>query len=166
MHLFGQHQFSVNTQSLALTIVDREDGLYLHLTGTNFFERIDDPRIAETEPVWNQNLVSENGKVYRAEFLAHRQIEALRREPAALEKAMEAKEKDRMEIVRAFMAPRYAEGYVKGVHDTDAAKVLSALLDMESNIGMLRYPSKARALAMLAGKQLENPWKKHDNIPL
>jgi propionyl-CoA carboxylase beta chain len=24
----------------------------------------------------------------------------------------------------------------------------------------------ARALAMLRGKQLENPWKKHDNIPL
>ena len=24
----------------------------------------------------------------------------------------------------------------------------------------------ARALAMLRGKTLENPWKKHDNIPL
>jgi propionyl-CoA carboxylase beta chain len=24
----------------------------------------------------------------------------------------------------------------------------------------------ARALDMLKGKQLENPWKKHDNIPL
>ena len=24
----------------------------------------------------------------------------------------------------------------------------------------------ARALAMLRGKKLENPWKKHDNIPL
>jgi propionyl-CoA carboxylase beta chain len=23
-----------------------------------------------------------------------------------------------------------------------------------------------RALAMLKGKKLENPWKKHDNIPL
>jgi propionyl-CoA carboxylase beta chain len=24
----------------------------------------------------------------------------------------------------------------------------------------------ARALRMLAGKRLENPWKKHDNLPL
>jgi propionyl-CoA carboxylase beta chain len=24
----------------------------------------------------------------------------------------------------------------------------------------------AHALAMLRGKKLENPWKKHDNIPL
>ena len=31
------------------------------------------------------------------------------------------------------------------------------------------YPTRrrvARILAMLRHKQLENPWKKHDNIPL
>jgi propionyl-CoA carboxylase beta chain len=27
-------------------------------------------------------------------------------------------------------------------------------------------PRLCRALAMLRGKRLENPWKKHDNIPL
>ena len=39
---FGQHRFNVNTQSFELTMVPREGEMHIHLTGTDFFERIDD----------------------------------------------------------------------------------------------------------------------------
>jgi hypothetical protein len=33
------------------------------------------------------------------------------------------------------------------VHDEDAAQILGALVEMQTSIGLLRYPSQARACA-------------------
>ncbi|MEL6717267.1 MAG: DNA repair ATPase, partial [Bacteroidota bacterium] len=38
----GKHHFSVNTQPLDLTIINKNDRLHFHLSGTNFFEEIKD----------------------------------------------------------------------------------------------------------------------------
>ena len=47
------------------------------------------------------------------------------------------------------MAPRYAEGYTKGVHDEDALKLLSAILPVHRTLGLLRFGPRVRALALL-----------------
>ena len=47
------------------------------------------------------------------------------------------------------MGPRYSEGYVKGVHDHDAAALASTLFQIDGQIGNLRYPSRARGMARL-----------------
>ncbi len=153
---FGEHSFSVNTQALGLTVIDREDGLYLHLTGTDFFEKVVDPRIEATKPVWHRQLASEDDTVYRSEFLAYRMLLSLREDRASFERAASADPAELVETVRVFMAPRYAEGYVKGVHDVDTAAFLKALLAMESAIGLLRFAPSARALAMLYWHQLQD----------
>ena len=67
----GKHLFSVNTQPLDLTIVERDGDMFFHLTGTNFFERIEDEEFLQTKAVWQQHLISENETVYRAEYLAY-----------------------------------------------------------------------------------------------
>ena len=67
----GKHLFSVNRQPLDLTIVERDGDMFFHLTGTNFFERIEDEAFLQTKAVWNQHLISENEEVYRAEYLAY-----------------------------------------------------------------------------------------------
>ena len=36
----GKHHFSVNTKAIDLSIVQREDGLYYHITGTDFWIRL------------------------------------------------------------------------------------------------------------------------------
>ena len=66
----GQHRFSVNQQSLELTLIPRDDGMYAHLTGTGFAEKIDDPRLNKYQSQWSQSLPSETDTVYRSEFLA------------------------------------------------------------------------------------------------
>jgi hypothetical protein len=137
---FGRHQFTVNTQALDLTIVPRGDQMMIHLTGTNFFEAITDAEFLATREVWSQSLISENASVYRAEYLAY----LLLREPGIAE----VKEEDLAERVTAFMAPRYAEGYQKGVHDEDALKILTALLELHGKLGLLKAHTLARALAV------------------
>ena len=38
---FGAHKFTVNTQPLDLTVVNKQDALFFHLSGMDFFERIE-----------------------------------------------------------------------------------------------------------------------------
>ena len=135
---FGNHKFSVNTQELDLSIVPRDGEMFFHLGGTDFFEQIGDDAFLATREVWSQQLVSEDDRVYRAEFLAWKFLAA----------NPEVAEVD-VEEIQKFMGPRYAEGYTKGVHDQDAAKILEKLVPLHHGIGLLRYSPAARALAIL-----------------
>ncbi|MEG6659234.1 hypothetical protein V2A87_44710, partial [Pseudomonas aeruginosa] len=51
--------------------------------------------------------------------------------------------------IRDFAAPRYKEGYEKGIHDHDAAAILVRLLPLRESAGLLRYAPSARAFASL-----------------
>jgi hypothetical protein len=62
----GKHKFSVNTQSLDLTLLPRDGALYRHLVGTDYFEAIDNEELNALRPYWQQNLISENPYVTRA----------------------------------------------------------------------------------------------------
>lgn len=149
---FGDQQFSVNVQALDLTTVLRDDILHLHLTGTNFFEEIEDEILNATRPVWDQEVVSENQDVYRAEYLAYQILKTLDERPSSelpggSHPPLAGSHDELVEYVAKFMGPRYSEGYVKGVHDHDAARLVKALADMRATIGLLRYHTRARSLA-------------------
>lgn len=134
---FGRHNFSVNTQELELSIVPHEDTMCFHLSGTAFFEPVENPEFLATRPVWDQQVVSENSRVYRAEWLVWQMLaQGIEGTPA-------------IEAVHTFMAPRYSEGYTKGVHDEDAFKILTAVLPVHRSLGLLVFSPRARALAML-----------------
>lgn len=147
----GRHLFNVNVQPLDLTTVLRDGQMYYHLTGTNFFEKVDDPRLEAARDLWEQELVSENREVYRGEYLAYLLLrgtpENPHREPGPGARLPALQLEELTAQVTQFMGPRYSEGYVKGVHDHDAARILQALLEMQQTIGLLRYPARARALA-------------------
>ncbi|MCA9078901.1 MAG: DNA repair ATPase [Planctomycetaceae bacterium] len=144
---FGQHRFSVNTQLLDLTTVLRDDRLHLHLTGTEFYEPLDKTELNETRPVWGMEVCSENADVYRAEYLAYRMFRELGN-------AIDLAESNVLAAVQQFMAPRYVEGYTKGVHDHDAALLIRALCESDQHAGLLRYSPQARALASYCWRQL------------
>ena len=149
---FGRHRFSVNTQDLELSIIEHEGTMCYHLSGTAFFEPVDSEEFLATRGVWDQQVVSENSRVYRSEWLAWQMLgQAADGEPT-------------LESVQAFMGPRYSEGYTKGVHDEDALRILAALLPVHRPLGLLRFGPRVRALAILfrevyqateAGQQLE-----------
>ncbi len=144
----GRHRFTVNVQALDITTVRREDRQYFHLTGTDFFEKVTDPAFEATRPVWDMEVPSESESVYRGEYLAFRMLRHFDETGEPPRSALDPDAGTDWEgIVRAFMAPRYSEGYVKGVHDIDGAKLFPALLSIHTAIGLLRYPPRVRALA-------------------
>jgi hypothetical protein len=139
----GRHRFLVNTQELDLTVVPRNDSLCLHITGTNFFEPIADEALDATRAVWSLDTVSETAELYRAEWLAYRTFTALppHEKPAA---------DQYLPLVRSQIAARLGEGYVKGVHDEDASAILAALVEMHSQLDLLRFSAESRTLAAVA----------------
>ena len=155
---FGPHKFSVNTQALDLTVVPRDGEMCYHLTGTNYFEKLLDADFLATRPVWDQEVVSESKDVYRAEYLAYTLFqESLGGRTKPLAEIAAMTDELRIALVRQFMVPRYAEGYVKGVHDLDAAAILGALAQTHAAIDLLRHPPRARACARLAWNECPDP---------
>jgi MoxR-like ATPase len=146
----GSHRFAVNQQPLEGTVVQKDGHLCFHLTGTGFFEAIEDESLEQTKDVWGLSVVSETPEVYRAEYLAFKMLQDLLAGPAG---EMDAVRKLSVEglssRVQAFMGPRYDEGYIKGVHDHDAALILRSLSEIRSTAGLLRYDTRARAVATL-----------------
>ena len=155
----GQHQFAVNKQAFDLTMLPRPgpDGattLSLHLTGTEYFEDIDDAVMNELRDLWDDTLVSEDSTVARAEYLATTILfGALDALPgaASLEALEEARLQDGglMAVVANVARARYDEGYERGVHDSDATAILDALLNLRRQAGKLSHSPRARALAAL-----------------
>jgi hypothetical protein len=149
---FGKHRFAVNTRPLELTMVPRDGGMALHLTGTDFYEAIDDPEVDAARPYWDQALPSEGPDVGRAEYLAASVLFAAEEgrslTMAQLEDALLGDDA-LLGVVRAWAGERYDDGYERGVHDQDATAVLRELLHLRATAGLLRFPPRPRAAAML-----------------
>lgn len=143
----GKHRFSVNQQELDLTLIPRDDHVLLHLTGTQYYERLDEPELDRLRGYWNMSQPSESDRVYRAEYLAALVIEEFRQ---ASDLPVNVADLDELtDYIRKFASPRYREGYEKGIHDHDAALIVSTLWPAIQSAGLLRFSPKARALAML-----------------
>ena len=145
---FGKHKFSVNTQPLDLTTVIKEGQMFFHLSGTNYFEAVAHDGLNATKAVWDQPVVSENRDVYRGEYLAYLMLTAINDGTIQRPELSEADDEDGLlETVQKFMASRYSEGYIKGVHDHDAVLILRPLLKLDHELGLLKYSTQSRALA-------------------
>lgn len=153
----GRHAFTINRQPLDMALVAKSGGVAFHITGTDYFAPAADDRLAALARYWDQPLVSESEALSRAEYLAGELLSASLNGsdgPAWNELVDVATAGDEahaalLEHVRRIAAPRYQEGYQKGVHDEDAARVLAALATMQHAAGLLAYEPTARALALL-----------------
>ncbi|QNP64401.1 DNA repair ATPase [Streptomyces genisteinicus] len=140
----GRHRFTVNTQPFELTLVPQGDGLAFALTGTDYRAPVTDGAdagFAATRPFWEQTLPSENTDVYRAEHLAARLL--------AEHGARALADADIPDVVRRAAQEAYDEGYERGVHDHDAASILTEVVRLHAGAGLLRHPPRARAAAQL-----------------
>ncbi len=149
---FGEHRFPVNKQPLELMIVPHDDGLAIHLAGTDFYEPLTDERLVAARALWHQDLPSESPEVYRGEYLA---ASVLADAEAGVGGATVAALHDHARAgtleaaLRQVAQERYDEGYERGVHDADAAKILERLLAMREGAGRLGHATGARALAVM-----------------
>ena len=135
----GSHKFAVNKQSLSLTLVRRNDELYFHLTGTSFYQKVKSDELLRYRNIWEQELVSENSTVYRSEYLAYQTFLASRKNPTF----------DPEAFMTTYIEQHYAEGYIKGVHNTDAIQIFHAIKQLDDKLELLRFESPLRAIAQL-----------------
>ncbi|SJN27999.1 DNA repair ATPase [Psychrobacter sp. JB385] len=172
----GKHRFSVNTQPLDLTLLSRQqsDGkrvLNLHLTGTDYYEVLNNAELNALRPYWEMNIASESDKVYRAEYLAYSIIESAKNSQDSLTETRLYQAYDETvitldingeidndsplaKLVKAYATPRYQLGYDKGIHDHDATLLLMQILPTLREAGLLIYTPQVRALAQLFYWQL------------
>lgn len=164
----GKHRFSVNTQPLDMTVVLKNDKQTLHLTGTDYYQELDNAQLNELKAYWKQSLISETEQIYRGEYLAALLIKAADNNEQGLsrEKLLAAVTNDAQlkKLIRNFASPRYQEGYEKGIHDEDCAVILAALLPVLDESGLLAYGPKCRALAALfwtnySQEKLKQSWQ-------
>lgn len=151
---FGRHAFTVSQQALDLTLVPRDEKLAWHLTGTDYYASVDDTRLDPFRALWDQPLISETPALARAEYLAGSLLyAALNRQDGMswteLQQAASGDSPALPGVVRQYAATRYREGYQKGIHDDDAARLLAALIRMQGEAGLLAWGPKQRVLALL-----------------
>lgn len=155
-----RHRFSVNTQEVDLTLLPRGEHLAQHLTGTDYYEVVDDPVLNELKPYWTMTLASESTSVYRAEYLAYQFWQALQAGELASKRSEILAELQNLDAlvsrVRDYAGPRYREGYERGIHDHDAALILQQLIPQARAAGTLRYPVTVRAQAVYYWAQVQH----------
>jgi hypothetical protein len=145
---FGKHKFLTNSQALDLTTVTKEGRLFFHLSGTNYMRPVPPGELAFDAELMAQEVVSENRQVYRGEYLAKLLYDRLLSSRQEMERWFAMTEAEMVSAIQVFMAPRYQESYIKGVHDHDAALILRVVLDKHQALGTLRQPPAVRNLAM------------------
>jgi hypothetical protein len=161
----GRHRFSVNTAPIDLVMLPRPTAagvrMHFHLTGTDYLRVVDDPGFAATAPFWELPVEGETPAVYRGEYLAWQILRAAERgaeglSAAGLREALLA-DGALAALVQEAAARRVDQGYERGVHDHDAAKILAALIHLTDACGLLRHPAAARALALVAWARHPDP---------
>lgn len=157
----GKHKFAVNRQALDLTIVFKEGKLNYHLTGTDFYQPLQNAVLDSGKKYWDQDLVSENEAIYRSSFLAYKIFKT----HSISELSVMTTEK-LQELVADETSKNYSEGYIKGVHDADALLILKTLLEKHNALGMLRFDSKTRAFAQFFWNNLEASKRESLNLKI
>ena len=141
----GKHKFAVNQQSLSLTLLNRNEQLYYHLTGTSFYQLVKKEEIQQYRDIWSQELISENNEVYRGEYLAYKAFEASR----------SSQNFNAEKYINQVVEQNYSENYVKGVHNIDALDLYDALKSIDDRLGLLRFTPKLRAISQLFWHSLD-----------
>ncbi|MEJ6949460.1 DNA repair ATPase [Natronospora cellulosivora (SeqCode)] len=143
---FGNNQFLVNNQKAELSLLKKEDGFYFHISGTDFWEKVDGGDFINYQAVWEQELISENDNVYRGEFLAYNIFKRYQEDKSLKDLYKEGQQKLE-KIVKEYIQNHSNEYYTKGVHDHDGQKILSAIVDTYLELELASYNPKIRAIA-------------------
>ncbi len=153
IRLGPRHKFSVNTQQLDMTIIPRGKELHAHLSGTDYYEVIDNNELYQLNHYWNMSLESESPDVYRSQYLAYQILQSAGNELHGLDMQSLSHavndEASLAKLVQDFARPRYKEGYERGIHDHDCTLILMQLLPALERADLLRFSPKSRALAQV-----------------
>lgn len=138
----GKHKFGVNKQQLDLTIVFHDNELNYHLTGTDFYKKLNNEEFVNNRHLWNQEYVSETDEIYRGAYLAYKLFSNF-----SEEELLSLNDEELLKIVQEQSRNDFSEGYIKGVHDVDASRILKLLVHKHHELDLLTYRPEIRGYA-------------------
>ncbi|MBV1910915.1 MAG: DNA repair ATPase [Kangiellaceae bacterium] len=154
-----RHKFAVNKQDLDLTILPKDKELFIRLTGTDFFERLENNRLTDLSEYWPMVVPSETESLYRSEYLAFSVLKAAESNQDNLSwsrlSLAAADVKELTSLVTDYASPRFRDGYEKGIHDHDAVKILQQLVSIYEMAGVFKYSPLSRGLACIYWANLQ-----------
>lgn len=150
----GKHKFGVNKQQLDLTIVFHDNDLNYHLTGTDFYKQLDNEEFVNNRHLWNQEYVSETDEIYRGAYLAYKLFSNF-----SEDELLSLNDDELLKLVQEQSRNDYSEGYVKGVHDVDASRLLKLLVHKHHELGLLTYRPEIRGYAQFFWNSLNEEVK-------
>ncbi|WP_300021344.1 DNA repair ATPase [uncultured Maribacter sp.] len=150
----GKHKFGVNKQQLDLTIVFHDNELNYHLTGTDFYKQLDNEEFVNNRHLWNQEYVSETDEIYRGAYLAYKLFSNF-----GEDELLSLNDEELLKVVQEQSRNDYSEGYVKGVHDVDASRLLKLLVHKHHELGLLTYRPEIRGYAQFFWNSLNEEVK-------
>lgn len=140
----GRHRFSVQEQAPELTTVVRDDHTWLHVSGTQLFRPL--KQLDDFADVCQQQLVSENAGVYRAEYLAWQVLKQVGEADTSTDASLSTDSIHKR--IQGYISEHPAEGYAKGVHDEDAVRIVAGVVTLRRELGLQRFAPNSRSLAM------------------
>ncbi len=143
---FGNNNFLVSDGKTELTLLRKTDGFYYHISGTDYFEKVDENILSKYKDVWNQELISESTNIYRSEFLAFNIFKSFE-DNNTLDKLYTLSKEGLKKLVDEYVESHYNEYYTKGVHDVDGLKILETIVKTNKEIGLSLYKPEVRAMA-------------------
>ncbi|MCP5077532.1 MAG: AAA family ATPase [Psychromonas sp.] len=155
-----RHKFSVNKQALDLSILPKDEQLYVRLSGTDYVQPLHNEPLAQLKPYWNIHLPSESDQLYRSEFLANAILQSTIQQRDNLSwqtvKSVMVDRDKLAKLVSEFASTRFKEGYEKGIHDFDATLILEKLLPAYESAGVFIHSAFARGLACVFWANTQN----------
>lgn len=155
-----RHKFAVNKQDLDLTILPKDDELYIRLTGTDYFEPLNNQQLNDLSDYWSMTVPSETDQLYRSEYLAYNIIRSTESGSDDLSwqdlTSAVTDIKELTSLVSGYASPRYREGYEKGIHDHDAALILKQFVGVYQSAGVFKYSPTSRGLACIYWANCQN----------
>lgn len=156
----GDHKFSVNKKPFEIVLIKNNGKIYSHVETTKYYKEIPlTEKQSKVYDVWDYDVISENKDLYRSEFLAYSMLQDAREGKNGLSNAMlnevirkgswNGKETTLLKVINGYSSKLFREGYIKGVNDIDAEKIIIALNDIYEKSTDVRFSSDEKIAAIL-----------------
>ncbi|MFK8024251.1 MAG: AAA family ATPase, partial [Ilumatobacter sp.] len=153
--VLGGVRLAPNGQPFEMVLSSRtsdrgDDTIAATITATDFAVDVTD-ELREYSDLLGRSFPSETPRVSRGEYLAWAVLETMSTRPGGLAELLTAAANPTKinELCQAEAERRHGDGYQRGVHDQDAARILAAVMPALEAEPLLRFTGLVRGLARL-----------------
>lgn len=154
----GNHRFAVNKQNFEIVLVRKNDELFTHIQGTQFYRKVPTENMnPDLYKYWDYELISESKDLYRSEYLVYSIFEDAKNNnnglsDVILKEIMNKGTRNKkaisvLDFIQEYSSNLYKEGYIKGIHDNDAAALFSAIYKEKEKVQEFNFLAKDRLTA-------------------